>query len=304
MKTKFYSFEKATDTSADLYIYGDIVSYEWDESDVSAFGFKKELEELGDILELNVHINSLGGSTYQGLTIYNLLKQHKAKINMYIDGIAASAASIIAMAGDKVYMPRTSMMMIHNCWTWLEGNAKELRKTADDMDKLAKAYKAAYLSKINITEEKLDKLLDEESYLTADECVEMGFADEVLELDEKNLVNQYSSRLLCNLVNKLKEKPKQKEKNIELSDQSIEKIKKAIISELEEKQIKDLQSEKMQELLVTPEQQKLDIKEIIQETIKQLEEDLLKGNQKETHVGLLKNKVKEDAWASFFNTKK
>ena len=105
MKTKFYSFEKATDTSADLYIYGDIVSYEWDESDVSAFGFKKELEELGDILELNVHINSLGGSTYQGLTIYNLLKQHKSKINMYIDGIAASAASIIAMAGDKVYMP-------------------------------------------------------------------------------------------------------------------------------------------------------------------------------------------------------
>lgn len=265
MKNKFYSFEKSTDTSADLYIYGDIVSYEWDESDVSAFGFKKELEELGDILELNVHINSLGGSTYQGLTIYNLLKQHKAKINMYIDGIAASAASIIAMAGDKVYMPRTSMMMIHNCWTWLEGNAKDLRKTADDMDKLATAYKAAYLSKINITEEKLDKLLDEESYLTADECVEMGFADEVLELDEKSLVNQYSSRLLCNLVNKTRRKSEEKDKSINLNEESVQKIKNAIISELENRQI----------INKTKEEQKNNLKQ-----------------------------VNEDAWASFFNTKK
>lgn len=267
MKNKFYSFEKTTNESADLYIYGDIVAYEWDESDVSAFGFKKELEELGDISELNVHINSLGGSTYQGLTIYNLLKQHKAKINMYIDGIAASAASIIAMAGDKVFMPKTSMIMIHNCWTGIIGNAKELRKTADDMDKLATAYKAAYLSKISISEEKLDELLEEESYLTADECVEMGFADEVLELDEKNSISQYSSRFLCNLVSKLKKKPVQEKKSIELSEQSVEKIKKAIISGLEEKQI-------------------------IEKTFND------EGQQNNLKP------IKEDAWASFFNTKK
>lgn len=267
MKNKFYSFENVNETNADLYIYGDIVFYEWDESDVTAFGLKKELEELGDISELNVHINSLGGSTYQALTIYNLLKQHKAKVNIYIDGIAASAASIIAMAGDKVLMPKTSMMMIHNCWTWATGNAKDLRKTADDMDKIAVAYKAAYLSKINIDEEKLDELLEEESYLTADECVEMGFADEVLDLDEKNSINQYSSRFLCNLVNKLKEKPKLKEKTTELSEQSIEKIKNAIISELEEKQITKKTSD---------------------------------GEGQENNL----KPIKEAAWASFFNTKK
>lgn len=267
MKNKFYCFEKATDSSADLYIYGDIVSYEWDESDVSAFGFKKELEELGDISELNVHINSLGGSTYQGLTIYNLLKQHKAKINMYIDGIAASAASIIAMAGDKVFMPKTSMIMIHNCWTGIIGNAKELRKTADDMDKIAVAYKAAYLSKINIDEEKLDELLEEESYLTADECVEMGFADEVLDLDEKNSINQYSSRFLFNLVNKLRKKPEEKDESINLNEKSIQKIKNAIISELEERNlINKVQNGEGQENNLKP--------------------------------------IKEDAWASFFNTKK
>ena len=206
MDKKFYSFENKTDTSADLYIYGDITSYEWDESDVSAWGFKKELEELGEISELNVHINSYGGETFQGLAIYNLLKQHKAQINVYVDGIAASSASIIAMAGDKIYMPKTSLMMIHNCWKWAVGNSKELRKTADDMDKVAIAYKEAYLSKINITEDELDKLLDEETYLTADECIEMGFADEIVELKTNSSINQNANMCLYKLVNKLKKK--------------------------------------------------------------------------------------------------
>lgn len=266
MKNKFYSFEKANENSADLYIYGDIVSYEWDESDVTAFGFKKELEELGDVSELNVHINSLGGSVFVGLAIYNLLKQNKAKINMYIDGVAASAASIIAMAGDKIYMPKSSMMIIHNCWTYLEGNAKELRKAADDMDKVANAYKSAYLSRIKITEEKLNELLDAESYLTAEECIEMGFADEILEVEKNSSINQYSStKILCNLVKKIKNN--QNKKTIELSDKSIEKIKDSIISELEEKQIIEKTSNR--------EGQKNNLKQI-----------------------------KEDAWASFFNTKK
>lgn len=270
MKDKFYSFEKITETSADIYIYGDIVSYEWDESDVSAFGFKKELDELGDMLELNVHINSLGGSTYQALTIYNLLKQHKAKINVYIDGIAASAASIIAMAGEKVYMPKTSMMMIHNCWTWATGNAKELRKTADDMDKIAVAYKAAYLSKISIDEKKLDTLLDEETYLTAEECINMGFADELIEVKkEETTYNQYSTICIQNLVSKIKNQTNDNRK-INLSEESIEKISNNIISILENKRKKELEEK-------TPNQ------------IRQ--ENNLKP-------------IKEDAWTSFFNTKK
>lgn len=208
MDKKFYSFEKKSDTVADLYIYGDITSYKWNESDTTAWGFKQELEELGEISELNVHINSYGGETFQGLAIYNLLKQHKAQINVYVDGIAASSASIIAMAGDKIYIPKTALMMIHNCWLLAIGNAKELRKTADDMDKIAIAYKEAYLSKINITEEKLDKLLDEETYLTADECIEMGFADEIVELKINSSINQNANMCLYKLVNKLKQQEK------------------------------------------------------------------------------------------------
>ena len=269
MKNKFYSFENITEKSADIYIYGDIVSYEWDESDVSAFGFKKELDELGDISELNVHINSLGGSTYQALTIYNLLKQNKAKINVYIDGIAASAASIVAMAGEKVYMPKTAMMMIHNCWTWATGNAKELRKTADDMDKIAIAYKAAYLSKINIEEEKLDILLDEETYLTAEECIEMGFADELIKPKKEDEYNQYSTMCIQNLVCKIKNQSK-REGKISLDEKSIEKISNNIISILENK-IK---------------------KEVEEKTPNQIRQE---NNLKP---------IKEDSWKSFFNTKK
>ena len=232
MDKKFYSFENKTDTSADLYIYGDITSYEWDESDVSAWGFKKELEELGEISELNVHINSYGGETFQGLAIYNLLKQHKTQINVYVDGIAASSASIIAMAGDKIYMPKTSLMMIHNCWKWAVGNSKELRKTADDMDKVAIAYKEAYLSKINITEDELDKLLDEETYLTADECIEMGFADEIVELKTNSSINQNANMCLYKLVNKLKQKEKEKTIIIDLDEKTADEMVKKISDKL------------------------------------------------------------------------
>lgn len=222
MDKKFYSFEKKSETVADLYIYGDITSYKWDESDTSAWGFKQELEELGEISELNVHINSYGGETFQGLAIYNLLKQHKAQVNVYVDGIAASSASIIVMAADKVYMPKTALIMIHNCWTCTVGNSKDLRKVADDMDKIAVAYKEAYLSKINITEEKLDKLLDEETYLTADECIEMGFADEIVELNVNSSINQNANMCLYKLVSKLKHQ--EKTSNINLDEETIIKL--------------------------------------------------------------------------------
>ena len=229
---KFYNFEKKSDVVADLYIYGDITSYEWDESDVSAFGFKKDLEELGEISELNIHINSCGGETYQGLAIYNLLKQHKAQKNVYIDGIAASSASMIAMAGDKIYMPKTSLMMIHNCWTLVIGNSKELRKTAEDMDKIAVAYKEAYLAKVNITEEKLNKLLDEETYLTADECIEMGFADEIVELQVNSSINQNANTCLYNLVNKVKQLENQKTKSNNLDKKTAVEMAKQIGKEM------------------------------------------------------------------------
>lgn len=270
MKNKFYSLEKASDTEANLYIYGDIVTYRWDDEEVSANSLKNELEELGDVSKINVHINSSGGSTFQGLAIHNLLKQNKAQINVYVDGIAASSASIIAMAGDKVYMPRTSLMMIHNCWTLAIGNAEELRKTADDMDKIAEAYKSAYMSKVNITREKLEELLANETYLTAEECVEMGFADDILE-DEKIAVNSFANKSILNLVNRLKV-AEEKNKAPNVDENIIEDKIKEVLNEIINKEVekKTTEKEKQHEL-----------------------------EQKE-----LNNRLKQDPWESFFNRKK
>ena len=218
-----------------------------------------------------------GGSTFQGLAIYNLLKQHKAKINTYIDGIAASSASIIAMAGDKIYMPKTSLIMIHNCWTYTIGNAKELRKTAEDMDKIALAYKEAYLAKIKINEEKLNQLLEDETYLTADECIEMGFADEIIENRQDNAVSQYANMSILKLVNKVKENKKSTLDN-ETIDKIVEKTSKAF--EQSAKEIAD----------------RFFKKDSKGSTTKKLKDSSSNSSKQK--------QIKKGSWESFFNTKK
>ena len=141
---------------------------------------------LGDVVgnEINVHINSYGGDLFEGIAIKNFLLNRPEKINVYIDGIAASAASVIAMAGDRIVMPSDAQMMIHNPWTYTMGNAKELRKTADDLDKAQTSLEKSYLNRFKGTEDELKTLLDEETYLTADEAVLFGLAD-VIDGQEK-----------------------------------------------------------------------------------------------------------------------
>ena len=195
---------------ADLFIYGDIVDFAWWEDDVSANDIRKKLNETS-AKTINVHINSLGGDTFTGVAIYNLLraKSKTSKIITYVDAIAASAASIIAMAGDKVIMPSNTLMMIHNCWTWSVGNANELRKTASDMDKIMDAVIQCYLSKVKIPEDELRTLLDNETYLTAQEALEKGFCDEVLELKEDDKgIQQNALSSLVKIVKNSREKPK------------------------------------------------------------------------------------------------
>ena len=136
---------------------------------------------LGDVVgnEINVHINSYGGDLFEGIAIKNFLLNRPEKINVYIDGIAASAASVIAMAGDHIVMPSDAQMMIHNPWTYTMGNAKELRKTADDLDKAQTSLEKSYMNRFKGTEDELKTLLDEETYLTADEAVLFGLADKI-----------------------------------------------------------------------------------------------------------------------------
>lgn len=182
---KYFQMNRKANNKGEIYIYGDIVSYEWEDRDVTAVKFKEGLDELGDVNEIDVHINSAGGNVFEGHAIYNMLRMHKAKVNIHIDALAASIASVIAMSGDTIFMHKNSLLMIHNSWIYTMGNAKELRETADLLDKTDKTSNIAYLDKAkNLSEDELKALLDAETWLTAEEALEMGFIDEILDANE------------------------------------------------------------------------------------------------------------------------
>lgn len=180
---KYYSMSNAdkSDKTVDIYIFGDIVcpEDEWYESDTSGFSLVKDIKDLNAEV-INVHINSYGGHVSEGLAIYNTLKRHKAKIVTYDDGFACSAASVVFVAGDERIMNNASLLMIHNAWNVAIGNANDLRKAAADLDKIMQASVNAYMEVINITEEELKALLDDETWLTPQEALEMGFATTVI----------------------------------------------------------------------------------------------------------------------------
>jgi ATP-dependent Clp protease, protease subunit len=218
-KNKYWEIKMSADSdnSADIFIYGDIVSYQWDETDTSAASFKKELDAVGDVDTINLYINSPGGSVFEGIAIHNMLKRHKAKINVYVDALAASIASVIAMAGDTIYMYKNSMLMIHNPWTFTWGNAAELRKVADDLDRIGQSVKQTYLQKAGdkLDDEKLQEMLDAETWLSADEAYEYGLCDVVLEASQvaASINDEWFSRYK-NVPKQLKNQGKSQQKTV------------------------------------------------------------------------------------------
>ena len=184
--------QAARENTLELYIYGDVESDgcnwwtgETIESETSANHFREALAEHPDVTEIEIYINSYGGSVFEGTAIYNQLRRHPAHKTVHVDGFACSIASVIAMAGDTVIMPRNSLMMIHNMWMGVCGNAAELRKAADDLDIINTAGRQAYLSKAGdkLREEDLIAMMDAETWLTAEECIRYGLADEYADAD-------------------------------------------------------------------------------------------------------------------------
>lgn len=195
---KYYALE-TSGREADIYIFGDITSWEWFENDVSSFTLSKELQGL-DVDVINVHINSYGGEVAEGLAIYNMLRNHKAKVKTYCDGFACSIASVIFMAGDERIMNEASLLMIHNAWMYTAGNAEQLRKDAADLDIITQASIAAYLSKVSITEDELKKLLDAETWLLPSAALEKGFATSVVADTQTNKAAASAHRAFFALV--------------------------------------------------------------------------------------------------------
>lgn len=188
--------------SADVFIYGEITKWAWEElGEVSSTTFKNELDSLGDVETIHLYINSPGGSVFEGLAIYNMLQRHEARVIVHVDALAASIASVIAMVGDEIRMPKNSMLMIHNAWSYASGNAEQLRKAADDLDRINQSTIQTYLQKASdkLTDEKLKELLDAETWLSADEAFEYGLCDIVEEsnnaaaLVDESLIKQYKN---------------------------------------------------------------------------------------------------------------
>ncbi|WP_273705113.1 head maturation protease, ClpP-related [Leuconostoc mesenteroides] len=176
---------KATNNVAQIDIFGDIVSEKWFDEETSATSFRDALKELGDVSTINLSINSGGGSVFDGIAIYNMLKSHKATVNVYIEGLAASIASVIAMAGDTITMRSGSMMMVHMPWTLSQGNAEEMRKTADTLEKTGDSIVDIYSERTGLTSDDIRNIMNEETWLSAEEAVEQGWATK---LDKKEAV--------------------------------------------------------------------------------------------------------------------
>lgn len=185
-KEKFWNFKaKDEDEKAgELMLYGEIASETWWGDEVTPKQFKEDLDALGGVKTLDVFVNSPGGDVFAAQAIYSVLKRCKAHVNMYVDGIAASAASLIVAAGDTVIMPKNAMQMLHNPWCIAVGNAGDFRKLADDMDKIRDSMIVAYKSRSALTKDEIIDILDAESWLTAEECKEYGFCDKIEDAKE------------------------------------------------------------------------------------------------------------------------
>ena len=201
MNKRYFSLEKSG-TEANINIYGDICSWAFEElGEVSSATLSRQLEGLDDVSKINVYINSYGGEVAEGLAIYNALKRHKAKVVTHCDGFACSIASVIFMAGDERVMNDSSLLMIHNAWTYATGNADELRKQADDLDKITQASINAYKANSTLDEEKIQELMNGETWILPNEALEYGFATKINE-NSSERASQNAFKQLFEIIKK------------------------------------------------------------------------------------------------------
>lgn len=179
----FWEIKNKSATSADLLIYSTISRYGSEWGDVSSKELIQAVQDLGKIDRLNIHINSPGGSVSEGMAIKAFLSQQSFEKHVYIDSLCASIATAIAFGiGATVHMDDTALVMIHNAWTYASGNASELRKEADVLDKHDAQIRKIYVDRTagNLTEDEIVEKMEAETWLDANECLDFGFIDEII----------------------------------------------------------------------------------------------------------------------------
>jgi len=172
----------ARDGDNSISIFDVIGADYWGEG-VTASRIAGALRSLGGA-DVTVNINSPGGDMFEGLAIYNLLREYEGRVTVKVLGLAASAASVIAMAGDDVQIGRGAFLMIHNCWVYAMGNRHDLAQIAADMEPFDKAMSDIYQARSGLDADTVDRMMDGETYIGGSEAVEKGFADSLLSADE------------------------------------------------------------------------------------------------------------------------
>ena len=227
MKNKYFQSYRQ-DNKAVIKIFGDIVDDAYYADEVSASSFISELEQLGDVDSIDVYINSYGGSVSQGFVIYNHLKNHPAKVTTICSGFACSIASIIFMAGDERIMQDASLLMIHNPFCMTAGNANELRKQADDLDKMAQISIDIYCKTTGLDEATIKQMMDDETWFSGKEAIELGFATKEEAANE--VVSLAVQSVKHSLVNKILgiESSQQSFESDEITSNNVESAKNAL----------------------------------------------------------------------------
>tara|TARA_R110002050_G_scaffold264955_1_gene405932 strand:+ start:259 stop:1290 length:1032 start_codon:yes stop_codon:yes gene_type:complete len=172
MNKKWFSIQgKATDAVAEVYIFDEIGAY-----GITAQDFISEMKEYKDT-PVNLRINCIGGDVFDGMAMYNIIKKREAKTTAYIEGIAASMGSVIALAADEVIMAENSLFMIHNAWGGAMGEAEDMRKTASILEKISGEIANIYERKTRLSLNRIIEMMDKETWLNAKEAYELGFID-------------------------------------------------------------------------------------------------------------------------------
>ena len=216
MNKNWYNIKaEASSKSADVYIFDEIGTF-----GLTAQSFIEEIKSYKDT-PMSLHINCVGGDVFEGMAIYNVLKKRTARTTIYIEGIAASMGSVIALAGDEVIMAENSLFMIHNAWGGAMGEATEIRKTAALLDKISGEIADIYTKKTNLPYNRVKEMMDEETWLSADEAFNLGFIDSIsdaIKVAAKYDVSKFKNITDKEIQNKLSVNLKSKKMTEELKN--------------------------------------------------------------------------------------
>jgi len=190
-------------------IKGDITSW-----NSTIYDFNNKMRNIKEDEDITLEVNSYGGDVFLGIDIMNTLRAHKGTVTVIVTGIAASACSIMAMGADVVKMYSNTQLMVHHAWTYAAGNAKQLRKVADDLESIGESVLASYTHRVD--EETVKQLLDEEKFMSAKVAKEYGFIDEIIDGNAEEVESEMFSNKAQEFNNALATTPSTVEGNGEL----------------------------------------------------------------------------------------